>query len=111
MTQLFVDNPWLALCGMIGVVIVASAMVALITDYLRKSHQADMDAWLKHEMLERGLSAEEIKTILEANSDGEAARIALAGHQGVRMGIGKLQFEVGALRKSASEAREAPAKC
>jgi hypothetical protein len=96
MSQLFLDNPWLAVCGMAAVVIVACVAIVFITDYLRKSHQSEIDASLKQDMLNRGLSAADIKTVLEASSDGEATRLALSGNPGVRVGLGKFQVEVGA---------------
>jgi len=95
MLQLFADNPWLFLCALVALVIVGCTAIVFITDYLRQSHQAEIDASLKQDMLNRGLSAADIKTILEARSDGEAARIALSGNQSVRMGLGKFQVEVG----------------
>jgi hypothetical protein len=93
--QLFIDNPWLVLCGMVGLVIVVCVAIVFITDYLRKSHQAEIDATLKQDMLQRGMSAGDIKTVLEASSDGEATRLMLGGNQGVRVGLGKFQVEVG----------------
>lgn len=108
MTQLFVLNPWLALCAMIAVVIIACVAIAVITDYLRKTKQAGIDAYLKQDMLNRGMSAEDIKTVLEASGDSDAA-LALRGNQGVRVGLGKLQVEVGALRKSADAMSESAA--
>ncbi|HTM53323.1 MAG TPA: hypothetical protein VL175_04815 [Pirellulales bacterium] len=61
MLQLLTDNPWLALCGLIAGVIVACTAIVVITDYFRKSHQAEIDAALKQDMLNRGMSAADIK--------------------------------------------------
>jgi hypothetical protein len=108
MLQLFLDNPWLALCALIAVVIVACAAIALITDYLRRSRQAEIDAALKQDMLDRGMSAADIKTVLEASSDGEANRLAMQGNQGVRVGLGSFQVEVGNVNEPAPTAK-APA--
>jgi hypothetical protein len=104
MLQLFVDNPWLALCSLVAVVIVACVAIVFITDYLRQSHQAEIDASLKQDMLNRGMSAADIKIVLEARADGEATRMAMAGNQGVRVGLGKFQVEVGGIEKSATGA-------
>jgi hypothetical protein len=109
MVQLLVANPWLVPCALVAAVIVACTAIVFITDYLRKSHQAQIDASLKEDMLERGMSAADIRTVLEASSDGEAARMALSGNQGVRVGLGKFQVEVGAVNKSASAAPLSPA--
>jgi hypothetical protein len=39
-----------------------------VTDYIRDSRRDEMDATLKMEMLERGMSAEEIVDVLKATS-------------------------------------------
>jgi hypothetical protein len=99
MLQLLTDNPWLALCGLISGVIVACVAIVVITDYFRKSHQAEIDAALKQDMLNRGMCAADIKIVLEACADGEATRMALSGDQGVRVGLGKFQVEVGSMKE------------
>jgi hypothetical protein len=96
MLELLTAHPWLALCGMITIGVVACVAIVFITDYLRQGHQAEIDAALKQDMLARGMSAADIKTVLEARSDGEATRLAMAGNNGaVRVGLGKFQVEVG----------------
>jgi len=96
MLELLTAHPWLALCGMITLGVVACVAIVFITDYLRKGHQAEIDAALKQDMLARGMSAADIKTVLEASSNGEAARLAMAANSGaVRVGLGKFQVEVG----------------
>jgi hypothetical protein len=106
MSQLLTENPWLVLCMLVAGVIVACVAIVFITDYFRKSHQAEIDASLKQDMLNRGMSAGDIKTVLEASSDGEAARLALSGDQSVRVGLGKFQVEIGGGNKPASTAAE-----
>ncbi len=96
MSQLFIDNPWLVVCALVAFVIVACTAIVFVTDHLRKSRQSEIDAVLKHEMLDRGLSAADIKAVLEASSDGEAQRLALQESQPVRVGLGKFQVEIGA---------------
>lgn len=102
MLQLFVDNPWLAACALAATVIVACVAIVSITGYLRASHQAEIDATLKQNMLSKGMSAADIKTVLEAHADGEATRMALGGNQGVRVGLGKFKVEVGSISDSTS---------
>lgn len=102
MEKLFIGNPWLALSALVGVVIVVCTAIVFVTDYLQKVRQSDIDASLKQEMIARGMSAADIKIILEARTDGEATRLALDGNQGVRLGMGKFQIEVGGLHKPAS---------
>lgn len=108
MLNLLVDNPWLAVCALVAAVIVACTAIVFITDYFRQSHQAEIDASLKREMLERGMSAADIKTVLEARADGEATRMALSGNQGVRVGLGKFQVEVGDVSRPASATPASP---
>jgi hypothetical protein len=107
MSQLF-TNPWLALCTLTATVIVLCTAIVFITDYLQKTRQAAMDAYLKQDMLNRGMSAADIKTVLEASSDPEAIRVALSGSPEVRVGLGKFHIKVGQLHKS-STAAETPA--
>jgi hypothetical protein len=100
LTQLLLANPWLVPCLLAAGVIVACVAIVFITDYLRKTRQIEIEAWLKQDMLNRGLSPDEIKTVLEARSDGEAKR--LCASQGVRVGLGSFQVKVGSMNESAS---------
>ncbi len=74
----------LLLVGMVGGV--AISIVAIVTDYFRRSRRDEMDATLKMEMLERGMSADEIIKVLRTRgrksdgSDSEANdEAAMAG--------------------------------
>lgn len=102
MNQLLV-NPWLALGTLATIVIIACTLIVFVTEYLRKTQQAAIDAYLKQEMISRGMSAADIKTVLESSSDAEAARLANCANQGVQVGLGKFHIKVGELRKTASE--------
>jgi hypothetical protein len=46
------------------------------------------------------LSAADIKTVLEASSDAEELKAALA-NQGIHLGLGKFKLEMGAIRDGA----------
>jgi hypothetical protein len=48
--------------------IVLICVVPTIAHYWRKNRQAELDAGLKRQMLERGMSAEDIRSVLEASS-------------------------------------------
>ena len=102
MLQFLNDNPMLIFCALAAGVIVSCTLIVFVTDYLRSSHQAEIDAELKHEMLSRGMTAEDIKTVLESRTDGEAARLALTGSQGIRVGLGNFHVKLGNLDKSKS---------
>jgi hypothetical protein len=95
MVEILSNSPWLAVCMLVALVAVACTAIVFVTDYLRTSRQAEIDAALKHQMVERGMSAADIKTILEASTDGEALRTALEANQGIRLGLGKFQLELG----------------
>lgn len=99
MEQLLLDNPWLVVIGLGAVVIVACTALIFITEYLQKTHKAEIEAALKQDMLNRGMTAEDIKTVLEASS--EAAETRAAGNQGVHLGLGKFKLELGAIRDNA----------
>jgi hypothetical protein len=47
------------------------AVVTIITIYLHSSHKAEIAARLKADMLDRGMSAEEIRAVLEAGSGSD----------------------------------------
>lgn len=100
MLDLIHENPWLLVIVLAAAVILGCTAIVFITAYLKSTHQAEIDAMLKREMVARGLTAADIKQILEARSDGEATRLAL-GDQGMRIGLGKLKVEMGSLRDQA----------
>ena len=65
----------LALCGMlVGVVAIVGgisvAITKVISAHYRKTQLDEMEATLKMEMIQRGMSAEEIKQVLDANMNG-----------------------------------------
>ncbi len=106
------SNPFQGICTLAAGVIVACTLIVFVTDYLQKKQQSAIDAYLKAEMVSRGMSAADIKTILEASSGGEAARLALGRDEGVHVGLGKFHVKLGEFRDSASEMSEAAAaKC
>ena len=100
MLELIKDNPWLVVIGAAAGVIVGCTAIVFVTDYLKQTHQAEIDATLS-EMIARGMSAAEIKQILEASSNGEAVRLALGQAGGVRMGLGKFNVECGSFKEPA----------
>jgi hypothetical protein len=66
-TQLLSDQPWLIVVALGMLIPITAIVFATVTDYLRKVRQAELEAGLKHEMLQRGMSAEEIRTVIEAS--------------------------------------------
>ena len=65
--------PLLGICGVL-VVVVTVAVTAIIASNVRKYRQAELDASLKQEMLNRGMSAEDIKQVICAKSFEESRR-------------------------------------
>jgi hypothetical protein len=63
---------------LIGLVAVAGGLLcgilcgttAILTAYWHRNRKAEIIAALKHEMLERGMSAEDIRTVIDAGSKG-----------------------------------------
>ncbi len=74
MYELFIENPWLVVVTLAMLIPILGIIFGTVTTYLRKTRQAELDASLKHAMLERGMSAEEIKLVLEASSSRKSCR-------------------------------------
>ena len=61
-------HPWI-IPVVLGFMIPLSGIVfGTLTNYWRRSRQAELDAALKQQMLERGMSADEIVQVLQAKS-------------------------------------------
>ncbi|HEV3138387.1 MAG TPA: hypothetical protein VGZ26_10800 [Pirellulales bacterium] len=56
----------IVLAGVVGGLVIGA--IAVVTDYYRGVQRDEMDATLKMEMLQRGMSAEEITQVLKATS-------------------------------------------
>jgi hypothetical protein len=85
MYELFSANPWLIMMGMIMLVPISGIVFGTLTSYLQRTRLAELDTSLKHAMLERGMSAEEIKMVLEASASSplrkrDVRRMAAAWH-------------------------------
>lgn len=106
MYDLLVKQPWLLVIVVGCVIAVGCTAIVFITDYLRRTHQAEIDASLKHAMLERGMSAAEIKSVLEATGDPEQIRLANR-EEGVRLGCGSFKLDMGSFAKRPADHNEA----
>jgi hypothetical protein len=70
MVEVFTANPWLIVI-LLGVLIPLCGIVfGTVTKYLQNVRQAELDASLKQEMLQRGMSADDIVRVIEARSRG-----------------------------------------
>ncbi len=67
--QLFSDNPWLII-PVLGLLIPILAIIfGKLTYYWQQTRQAELDAALKQEMLQRGMSAEDIVRVINARRE------------------------------------------
>jgi hypothetical protein len=66
MLELFQENPWLLIVTMALLIPILGVIFGTTTNYLSRVRQAEVEANLKHDMLQRGMSAEEIKMVIEA---------------------------------------------
>jgi hypothetical protein len=66
--ELFTENPWLLVSCLALMIPIFGIVFGTITNYLSSIHKAGLEASLKQDMLQRGMSAEEIKTVIEASS-------------------------------------------
>jgi hypothetical protein len=68
MYDIVMAHPWLIPGALAMLIPILAIAFGTVTSYLEKTRQAELDAGLKHAMLERGMSAEEIQAVLEATS-------------------------------------------
>ena len=75
MLQLISDNPWLVPVAL-GLLVPISAIVCgTWTGYRVRVRKAELEAGLIQEMLQRGMSAEDIRTVLDASPKKAAKRL------------------------------------
>jgi hypothetical protein len=68
MQELFLENPWLLVVGLAALIPISGIVFGTITGYLLKTRLAELEAGLKHDMLQRNMTAEEIQIVLAASS-------------------------------------------
>jgi hypothetical protein len=66
MLDIFSANPWLVAVGEVALVPLVGIVCISVLVFTRKVRLARFDFELKRDMLQRGLSAEEIRTVIEA---------------------------------------------
>jgi hypothetical protein len=74
MIELLQSNPWILIPGLALMIPILGVVFGTTTKAWQRVRQAELDASLKHEMLQRGMSAEEIRTVLEASSDRRSGK-------------------------------------
>jgi hypothetical protein len=68
MFELFSANPWVIIPCLALLIPIFGVIFGTITNYLTSARRAELEASLKQDMLQRGMSAEEIKMVIEATS-------------------------------------------
>ena len=68
MVEILKDEPWLIVVVLGMMIPIISVVMGTVTGYLGRVRQAELEASLKAEMLARGMSADEIRTVIEASS-------------------------------------------
>ncbi len=68
MLELLVENPWLLVVGFGALIPITGIVFGTVTSYLTKTRLAELEAGLKHDMLQRNMTAEEIQIVLSASS-------------------------------------------
>ncbi len=76
MFEFLSDNPWIVIPSLALLIPMIAIAFGTTTTYLLRVRQAELDASLKHEMLQRGMSAEEICAVIEATSHRKGKRCA-----------------------------------
>jgi hypothetical protein len=75
---LLVREPWLIVIALGVLVPITGIIFGTVTHYLQSTRQAELEASLKQAMLDRGMSAEEIKMVLEATTGRKPRKRACA---------------------------------
>jgi heme/copper-type cytochrome/quinol oxidase subunit 2 len=83
MLELLRHEPWLIVVCLGLLIPIFGIVFGTTTNYLARVRQAELEASLKHNMLERGMTAEQIRTVIEATSrgKGKTCRPDSAGRQ------------------------------
>ena len=68
MLELLQQYPWLAAVGLGVLVPIVAIIFGTTTAYLLRVRQAELEAGLKQEMVQRGMSAEDIRTVIETSA-------------------------------------------
>jgi hypothetical protein len=70
--QLLQSNPWLIVVGLALLIPIVGIIFGTITDYLRRTRISEIEAALKRDMLDRGMTPEQIKMVVEASSTNKS---------------------------------------
>ena len=68
MLELLREHPWLVVGSLALLIPIFGVVFGTVTGYLTRVRLAEMETRLKQDMLQRGMSAEEIRTVIEATA-------------------------------------------
>ena len=71
MLELLRHEPWLIVVVLALLIPIIGIVFGITTHYLVRVREAELEASLKQNMLERGMTAEEIRMVIEATSRGK----------------------------------------
>jgi hypothetical protein len=71
MLEIIRENPWLIIPSLALLIPILGIIFGTTTKAWSGVRRAEIDAALKQDMLQRGMAAEEIRTVLEASSQGK----------------------------------------
>ena len=74
MLELLNVHPWLLAVGLGVLVPIFGIVFGTVTKYLTDVRRAELDTALKQDMVQRGMSADEIRTVIEATSHRKGKR-------------------------------------
>ncbi len=66
MLDIFAENPWLIVVSLGLAIPILGIVFGTVTSYLACVRRLELEARLKQDMLQRGMSAEDIRTVIEA---------------------------------------------
>jgi len=74
MLELFEHNPWLIIVCMALLIPILGIVFGTVTNHRLQMRKTELHAGLVQEMLQRGMSADEIRMVLEASPKNAAKR-------------------------------------
>jgi hypothetical protein len=76
MLDILRHDPWLIVVCLAFFIPIVAIVLGKTTSYLARVRQAELEANLKRDMLERGMTAEEIQIVIEATARRDAKTCA-----------------------------------
>jgi hypothetical protein len=78
MLEIVKENPWLIIVCLPLLIPILGVVFGTVTNHLTRVRQAELEAGLKQDMLQRGMSAEEIRIVIEATAHRKGRKCAAA---------------------------------